>query len=181
MEFQNVHPGVCISHQTGPSTIVFGGGSDRELRLKLLTPEREKEDTNHHGNANNRTQARWNDEHPITHRLTSPGVLLYQYPVFVRVVTIFSRLKMAACCHSTATPGVAIAATWISSHPCMPNWSRSRSRRSVLIFQSHDRYSSPGYSHSSSSPNRSPQAGQRSALSSSSVVVKTAWQNGQRR
>src|SRR5258708_2161822 len=84
MEFQNVHPGVCISHQTGPSTIVFGGGSDRELRLKLLTPEREKEDTNHHGNANNRTQARWNDEPPITHRLTSPGVLLYQYPVFVR-------------------------------------------------------------------------------------------------
>ena len=87
MEFQNVHPGVCISHQTGPSTIVFGGGSDRELRLKLLTPEREKEDTNHHGNANNRTQARWNDEPPITHRLTSPGVLvllrpLHQYPVF---------------------------------------------------------------------------------------------------
>jgi len=61
MEFQNVHPGVCISHQTGPSTIVFGSGSDRELRLKLLTPEREKEDTNHHGNANHRTQARWND------------------------------------------------------------------------------------------------------------------------
>jgi hypothetical protein len=82
MEFQNVHPGVCISHQTGPSTIVFGSGSDRELRLKLLTPEQEKEDTNHHDNANHRTQARWNDEPHITHRLTSPGVLLHQYPVF---------------------------------------------------------------------------------------------------
>jgi hypothetical protein len=23
MEFQNLHPGVCISHQTGPSTIVL--------------------------------------------------------------------------------------------------------------------------------------------------------------
>ena len=35
-------------HQTGPSTIVFGSGSDSELRLKLLTPEREKEDTKAH-------------------------------------------------------------------------------------------------------------------------------------
>jgi hypothetical protein len=77
----------CISLQTGPRTIVFGSGRDRQLRLESLTPEREKEHTDHHGNANNRTQGRWNDEPHITHRLTSPGVLvllrpLHQYPVF---------------------------------------------------------------------------------------------------
>ncbi len=69
-----------------PAPSFFGSGSDRELRLELLTPEREKEDTDHHGNANNRKQGRCNDEPPITHRLTSPGVLvllrpLHQYPV----------------------------------------------------------------------------------------------------
>jgi hypothetical protein len=48
----------CISLQTGPRTIVFGSGRDRELRLESLTPEREKEDTDHHSNANNRTLRR---------------------------------------------------------------------------------------------------------------------------
>jgi hypothetical protein len=32
-----------ISLQTGPRTIVFSSGRDRELRLESLTPEREKE------------------------------------------------------------------------------------------------------------------------------------------
>jgi hypothetical protein len=46
----------CISLQTGHRSIVFGSRRDRELRLESLTPERVKEDTDHHGNANNRTQ-----------------------------------------------------------------------------------------------------------------------------